>query len=49
MPETGGAILTLTYMGSERAIRTTTPWRGQAGLEASVRYAARDLGPKASA
>ncbi|HSV02254.1 MAG TPA: enoyl-ACP reductase [Phenylobacterium sp.] len=43
----GGSILTLTYMGSERAIPNyNTMGVAKAALEASVRYAARDLGPK---
>jgi enoyl-[acyl-carrier protein] reductase I len=47
MPETGGSILTLTYMGSERAIPNyNTMGVAKAALEAAVRYAARDLGPK---
>ena len=47
MPETGGSILTLTYMGSERAIPNyNTMGVAKAGLEAAARYAARDLGPK---
>ena len=47
MPETGGAIVTLTYMGSERAIPNyNTMGVAKAALEAAVRYAARDLGPK---
>ena len=47
MPETGGSIITLTYMGSERAIPNyNTMGVAKAALEASVRYAARDLGPK---
>ncbi len=47
MPEAGGSILTLTYMGSERAIPNyNTMGVAKAALEASVRYAARDLGPK---
>ena len=47
MPETGGSIVTLTYMGSERAIPNyNTMGVAKAALEASVRYAARDLGPK---
>ena len=42
----GGSILTLTYMGSERAIPNyNTMGVAKAALEASVRYAARDLGP----
>ena len=41
----GGSILTLTYMGSERAIPNyNTMGVAKAALEASVRYAARDLG-----
>ena len=45
MPQ-GGSILTLTYMGSERAIPNyNTMGVAKAALEASVRYAARDLGP----
>ena len=47
MPETGGSIITLTYMGSERAIPNyNTMGVAKAALEAAVRYAARDLGPK---
>jgi enoyl-[acyl-carrier protein] reductase I len=47
MPEKGGSILTLTYMGSERAIPNyNTMGVAKAALEASVRYASRDLGPK---
>ena len=47
MPETGGSIVTLTYMGSERAIPNyNTMGVAKAALEAAVRYAARDLGPK---
>jgi enoyl-[acyl-carrier protein] reductase I len=47
MPETGGSILTLTYMGSERAIPNyNTMGVAKAALEAAVRYAARDLGPR---
>ena len=43
----GGSIVTLTYMGSERAIPNyNTMGVAKAALEASVRYAARDLGPK---
>ena len=42
----GGSILTLTYMGSERAIPNyNTMGVAKAALEAAVRYAARDLGP----
>ena len=47
MPETGGSILTLTYMGSERAIPNyNTMGVAKAALEAATRYAARDLGPR---
>jgi enoyl-[acyl-carrier protein] reductase I len=47
MPETGGSIVTLTYMGSERAIPNyNTMGVAKAALEAATRYAARDLGPK---
>ena len=43
----GGSIVTLTYMGSERAIPNyNTMGVAKAGLEAAARYAARDLGPK---
>jgi enoyl-[acyl-carrier protein] reductase I len=47
MPETGGSIITLTYMGSERAIPNyNTMGVAKAALESAARYAARDLGPK---
>jgi enoyl-[acyl-carrier protein] reductase I len=47
MPAAGGSILTLTYMGSERAIPNyNTMGVAKAALEAASRYAARDLGPK---
>ncbi len=47
MPENGGSIITLTYMGSERAIPNyNTMGVAKAALEAATRYAARDLGPK---
>ena len=47
MPEAGGSIVTLTYMGSERAIPNyNTMGVAKAALEAAVRYAARDLGPR---
>ncbi|MDE2487775.1 MAG: enoyl-ACP reductase [Alphaproteobacteria bacterium] len=43
----GGSIVTMTYMGSERAIPNyNTMGVAKAALEAAVRYAARDLGPK---
>jgi enoyl-[acyl-carrier protein] reductase I len=42
----GGSIVTLTYLGSERAIPNyNTMGVAKAALEASVRYVARDLGP----
>ena len=47
MPETGGSIITMTFMGSERAFPNyNTMGVAKAALEAAVRYAARDLGPK---
>jgi enoyl-[acyl-carrier protein] reductase I len=46
MPD-GGSIITLTYMGSERAIPNyNTMGVAKAALESATRYAARDLGPK---
>ena len=43
----GGSILTLTYLGSERAIPNyNTMGVAKAALEAAMRYVARDLGPK---
>jgi enoyl-[acyl-carrier protein] reductase I len=43
----GGSILTLTFLGSERAIPNyNTMGVAKAALEAATRYAARDLGPK---
>jgi enoyl-[acyl-carrier protein] reductase I len=42
----GGSIVTLTYLGSERAIPNyNTMGVAKAALEASMRYIARDLGP----
>jgi enoyl-[acyl-carrier protein] reductase I len=42
----GGSIVTMTYLGSERAIPNYNMMGvAKAALEASVRYAARDLGP----
>src|SRR6516164_7023051 len=42
-----GAILTLTYMGSERVVPNYNVMGiAQAALEASVRYLAHDLGPR---
>jgi enoyl-[acyl-carrier protein] reductase I len=44
--ERGGSIVTLTYLGSERAIPNyNTMGVAKAALEASMRYVARDLGP----
>jgi enoyl-[acyl-carrier protein] reductase I len=46
MPD-GGSIITLTYLGSERAIPNyNTMGVAKAALEAATRYIARDLGPK---
>jgi len=46
MPD-GGAIVTLTYLGSERTIPNYNVMGvAKAALEASMRYAARDLGPQ---
>jgi enoyl-[acyl-carrier protein] reductase I len=43
----GGSIITLTYLGSERAIPNyNTMGVAKAALEAAMRYVARDLGPK---
>ena len=42
----GGSMLTLTYLGSERAIPNyNTMGVAKAALEAATRYIARDLGP----
>lgn len=44
----GGSIITLTYLGAERVIPNyNTMGVAKAALEASMRYVARDLGPKA--
>ncbi len=46
MPD-GGAIITLTYLGAERTVPSYNVMGvAKAGLEASMRYAARDLGPQ---
>ncbi len=46
MPK-GGSMITLTYLGSERAIPNyNTMGVAKAALEAATRYIARDLGPK---
>ena len=43
----GGAMVTLTYMGSERVVPNYNVMGvAKAALEASVRYLAHDLGPK---
>ena len=43
----GGSIVTMTYLGSERAIPNyNTMGVAKAGLEAATRYAARDLGAR---
>jgi enoyl-[acyl-carrier protein] reductase I len=43
----GGSIITLTYLGAERVIPNYNVMGvAKAALEASVRYAASDLGPK---
>ena len=43
----GGSMVTMTYLGSERAIPNyNTMGVAKAGLEAATRYIARDLGPK---
>jgi enoyl-[acyl-carrier protein] reductase I len=44
----GGSILTLTYLGSQRVIQNYNVMGvAKAALEATVRYLAADLGPKA--
>ncbi len=46
MPQ-GGSMITMTYLGSERAIPNyNTMGVCKAALEAATRYIARDLGPK---
>ena len=43
----GGSIITLTYLGGEKAIKNYNVMGvAKASLDASVRYLARDLGPK---
>ncbi len=43
----GGSIVTMTFLGAERAIPNYNMMGvAKAALEASVRYAARDLGPR---
>jgi enoyl-[acyl-carrier protein] reductase I len=46
MPD-GGSMITLTYLGSERVVPNYNVMGvAKAALEASMRYVARDLGPK---
>ncbi len=48
MPESGGAMLTLTYLGAERALPGyNVMGPAKASLESAVRYMAAELGPKA--
>jgi enoyl-[acyl-carrier protein] reductase I len=43
----GGSMVTMTYLGAERVLPSYNVMGvAKAGLEASTRYAARDLGPK---
>ena len=45
--ETGGSVVTLTYLGAERVVPNYNVMGvAKAALEASVRYAAADLGPR---
>jgi len=47
MMDRGGSMVTMTYLGSERAIPNyNTMGVCKAALEASTRYIARDLGPR---
>jgi enoyl-[acyl-carrier protein] reductase I len=47
MMPAGGAMVTLTYLGSERVVPNYNVMGvAKAALEASMRYVARDLGPK---
>jgi enoyl-[acyl-carrier protein] reductase I len=47
MMDRGGSLLTLSYLGSERAIPNyNTMGVCKAALEAATRYIARDLGPR---
>ena len=47
MMKPGGAMVTLTYLGSERTVPNYNVMGvAKAALEASTRYIARDLGPK---
>lgn len=47
MPDSGGAMLTLTYLGAERVLPGyNVMGPAKASLESSVRYMAAELGPK---
>jgi enoyl-[acyl-carrier protein] reductase I len=47
MPETGGAILTLSYYGAEKVVpHYNVMGVAKAALETSVKYLANDLGPQ---
>jgi enoyl-[acyl-carrier protein] reductase I len=47
MPESGGAILTLSYYGAEKVVpHYNVMGVAKAALETSVKYLANDLGPK---
>jgi enoyl-[acyl-carrier protein] reductase I len=47
MMPNGGSMITMTYLGSERAIPNyNTMGVAKAALEAATRYIARDLGPR---
>ena len=47
MMKSGGSMITLTYLGSERTVPNYNVMGvAKAALEASTRYIARDLGPK---
>jgi len=47
MPESGGAILTLSYYGAEKVVpHYNVMGVAKAALETSVRYLANDLGPR---
>jgi enoyl-[acyl-carrier protein] reductase I len=47
MMANGGAMISMTYLGSERVIPNyNTMGVAKAALEASTRYIARDLGPR---
>jgi len=47
MPESGGAILTLSYYGAEKVVpHYNVMGVAKAALETSVKYLANDLGPR---